>query len=73
LIAYVGAGFLAFGLFVVALTASSPFAITSFTALGGIVVAMGIVLVILGLQTKPTKQVATGKASGDEYWEFEIL
>ena len=72
MIAYIGAGFLAFGLFVVALAVSSSFALTAFIVLGAFVAAMGAVLVALGLQ-KPPKQAAAEKIDDDGDWEFEIL
>ena len=62
LVAYIGAGFLAFGLFVVALAVSSSFALTAFIVPDAFlfIAAMGTVLVALGLQ-KPPKQAAAEK------------
>lgn len=72
MIAYIGTGFVAFGLFVLVLTASSSFALTTFVVLGGVVVAMGVALVVLGLQVKPPKQPAV-ENDNDEDWELEFL
>lgn len=55
-----------------AVAVSSSFALTIFVVLAGIVVAMGTVLIILGLQIPPPKQPAA-KNGDDEDWELEFL
>lgn len=72
LIPYIGAGFVAFGLFVLIPTALSSFALTTFVVLGAVVVAMGLVLVALGLQIKPSRQ-PVAEDCDDEDWELEFL
>lgn len=72
MIAYIGAGFVAFGLFVLIPTALSSFVLTTFVVLGSVVVAMGAVLVALGLQVKPQQQPSV-ENDDDEDWELEFL
>ena len=72
MIAYIGAGFVAFGLFVLVPTALPSFALATFVVLGGVVVAMGAVLVASGLQVKPPKQPIVEDGDDDDR-ELEFL
>ena len=56
-----------------AVAVSSSFALTIFVVLAGIVVAMGTVLMILGLQIPPPPKQPAAKNGDDEDWELEFL
>lgn len=71
MIAYIGAGFLAFGLLVTVVAAPFSLALVGFMVLCGFIAAISIVLAVLGLQSKPARQAASMEDGED--WEFEIL
>jgi hypothetical protein len=49
---YLGVGFLLFGTFLIIVTATGGFNLAAFTALGGLVSAMGLVLSFVALKTR---------------------
>jgi hypothetical protein len=65
LLIYMGVGMLLFGLFLVLITSTSSFNLTTFTVLGILVTIMGLILSIIGVKIGGTenKSIQTDEQS----------